>query len=131
MTLQQHTILICIGCNTDTDKQTTRAREWLTAHFPGARFTPVVHSAAYGKTADAVPYANMLCESTTPLDETSLTTLLHIGEAALGNTKERRLQDLIFMDFDLLQYDNDKRHLNDWQRPYVQQLLTLLKEVSR
>ena len=130
MTDKQHTILICIGCNTDTGRQTARAKEWLTAHFPGARFTPVVHSAAYGKPSDAVPYANILCLATTPLDETSLSTLLHIGEAALGNTKERRLQDVILMDFDLLQYDNTKRHPDDWQRPYVRQLLQLLGEVS-
>lgn len=128
MTPHSHTILICIGCNTDTDKQTACAKEWLTAHFPGARFTPVVHSAAYGKPSDAVPYVNMLCKATTPLDETSLTTLLHIGEAALGNTKERRFQDIILMDFDLLQYDNAQRHLDDWQRPYVRQLLQLLGE---
>ena len=120
--------MISVGCNTDTDRQIAGAKEWLTAHFPDARYTAVLHSPAWGKPTDAAPYANMLCTATTPLDPTSLLTLLHIGEAALGNTKQRRHDNLVLMDLDLLQYDHEKHHHDDWQRPYT---IELLKQLSQ
>ena len=68
-------------------------------------------------------YLNQLVEADTDLDASQLVQQLKQLELSLGRTPEMRSQGLVPIDLDLLQHDDQRYHLRDWQRPYVQQLL--------
>jgi 2-amino-4-hydroxy-6-hydroxymethyldihydropteridine diphosphokinase len=59
----------------------------------------------------------------TELDEEELVQWMKQTELNFGRTQAKRLLGIIPIDFDLLEYDGEKRHLLDWQRPYVTELL--------
>ena len=44
-------------------------------------------------------------------------------EQTCGNTDRLREQGIVVLDIDILKYGDKKMHIDDWQRPYIQQLL--------
>jgi len=66
---------------------------------------------------------NQLVSAQTHLDCDELNSRLKEIEKAQGRNDEARRQGLVPVDLDLLQYDQQRFHLRDWQRPYIQQLL--------
>lgn len=78
---------------------------------------------AYDKPKGALFYSNMLATFSTELDEQSLITLLKEAELKLGDSPELRKRGIVMMDLDLLQYDKEKHHTDDWQRAHVKQLM--------
>ena len=63
-------------------------------------------------------YMNRLLRAKTSLSPTQLTSLLKQIEQETQRTKVH-----VTIDLDLMQYDQQRYHLDDWQRPYIQQLL--------
>lgn len=63
-------------------------------------------------------YMNRLLRAKTSLSPTQLTTLLKQIEQETQRTKLH-----ITIDLDLMQYDQQRYHLDDWTRPYIQLLL--------
>ena len=63
-------------------------------------------------------YMNRLLRAKTSLSPTQLTSLLKQIEQETQRTKQH-----VTIDLDLMQYDQQRYHLDDWQRPYIQQLL--------
>ena len=63
-------------------------------------------------------YMNRLLHAQTTLSPTLLTTLLKQIEQETQRTKQ-----YVTIDLDLMQYDNQRYHLEDWQRPYIQNLI--------
>jgi 2-amino-4-hydroxy-6-hydroxymethyldihydropteridine diphosphokinase len=63
-------------------------------------------------------YINRLLRAKTSLSPTQLTSLLKQIEQETQRTKQH-----VTIDLDLMQYDQKRYHLDDWQRPYIQQLL--------
>ena len=61
---------------------------------------------------------NQLITGKTELSIEELSLQLKEIEAEVHRTKK-----LVTIDLDLMQYDNQRYHLNDWPRPYIQQLL--------
>ena len=68
-------------------------------------------------------YLNQLVSAETMLTMDQLNQRLKELELQSGRTSEMRQQGLVPLDLDLLEYDGERHHLSDWQRPYVQQLL--------
>ena len=63
-------------------------------------------------------YMNRLLRAKTTLSPTQLTTLLKQIEQESYRTKEH-----VTIDLDLMKYDQERYHLSDWDRPYIQKLL--------
>ena len=121
------TVKISIGANTDRAIQMMRARSFLTKEIESIRFTRMVTMHAYDKPKEELFYSNMLATFNTGLDEQSLVTLLKNAEIELGDSTELRKRGIVMMDLDLLQYDKEKHHIDDWQRAYVKQLMEELE----
>lgn len=100
-----------------------RARNLLTKELEGIRFTRMLTMPAYDKPKEGVFYSNMLATFSTELNETTLITLLKKFELELDDTPELRKSGTVMMDIDLLQYDEERRHTDDWQRAYIKQLM--------
>ncbi len=117
------TVKISIGANANRAIQMMRARNLLTKELEGIRFTRMLTMPAYDKPKEGVFYSNMLATFNTELDETTLITLLKKFELELDDTPELRKSGTVMMDIDLLQYDEERRHTDDWQRAYIKQLM--------
>ena len=116
----KNTVLISIGCNINRDKQIKKVRECLSGIFPDIHFTRSLTSPACP--GDGV-YSNMLAELKTELPEQDLVTRLKQLEQEMGDSAEQRKLGKVMMDLDILRYNNEKRHEDDWERHYIKKLL--------
>ena len=116
----KNTVLISIGCNINRDKQIKKVRKCLSGIFPDIHFTRSLTSPACP--GDGV-YSNMLAELKTELPEQDLVTRLKQLEQEMGDSAEQRKLGQVMMDLDILRYNNDKRHEDDWERHYIKRLL--------
>ena len=123
---QLSTVIISIGANVRRSAQMQRARKCLRKMFCGIRFTTSVTTPACGETDCTPPYSNMLAKFSTDADETAITSQLKELETRLGDSPTMRQQGRVMMDIDIMEYDGERRHLDDWQRPYVKILVERL-----
>lgn len=70
-------------------------------------------------------FTNMMIEASTPLDFPSLSSALKQTEQRIGRVHDSN--EVVKIDIDILQYDDSKCHVEDWERPYIQ---TLLEELN-
>ena len=124
----EHQILISLASNEDQEAHLAAAREQLTqllmeCHFTSAIWTePIGHSSMFN--GQCSKYLNQLCQGTTALGEGLLCEVLKEIEKRLGRTRNE--DGIVAIDLDLLQYDERKHHLRDWERSYVKNLLNEL-----
>ena len=120
-------VLISIGANVNSERQMQGAKERLLQIFPDITFTESLVSPAYGMESSAPQYTNMLATFHTDADEQRLVAMLKSLEQELGDTPLLRSKGLVMMDLDILRFAGHRRHPDDWQRPYVKQLICLLQ----
>ena len=123
MNQKEHQIIISLASNENQEARLAAAREQLIqllteAHFTSAIWTEPVNCSR------KEPYLNQLCRGTTALGEGLLCEVLKETEKRLGRTKNE--DGIVAIDLDLLQYDERKHHLRDWERNYVKDLLNEL-----
>ena len=117
-----HHVIISMATNRFQKKNLSKARRCLReilseVHFTAECWTEPVN------TERKDTYLNQLAEGYTPLDEATLTQRLKSTELQFGRTDSKRRLGIVPIDLDILSFDNEKRHLRDWSRPYVQQLI--------
>ncbi len=120
MTQKVHHIIISLASNENQEANLAAAREQLTqllteVHFTSAIWTEPIHSIRQEA------YLNQLCQGTTAFGEGLLCEVLKEIEKRLGRTKNE--DGIVAIDLDLLQYDNQRHHLRDWDRNYVKDLI--------
>ena len=120
-----HSILLSLASNHEQEKNLSEARKALTQVLISPDYTPAIWTEPYGKKEGAL-YLNQLVSAQTDLDNDELNCRLKEIEKAQGRDDEARRQGLVPIDLDLLLYDQQRFHLRDWQRPYIQQLLPKL-----
>lgn len=123
MNQKEHQIIISLASNENQEARLEAAREQLVqllteCHFTSAMWTEPIHSSR------KEPYLNQLCMGTTALGEGLLCEVLKETEKRLGRTKNE--DGIVAIDLDLLQYDERRHHLRDWERKYVKDLLNEL-----
>ncbi len=120
-----HSVLISLASNNEQEKNLSEARKALTQVLISPDYTPAVWTEPYGK-KEGTLYLNQLVSAQTDLDNDELNGRLKDIEKTQGRDDEARRQGLVPIDLDLLLYDQQRFHLRDWQRPYIQQLLPKL-----
>ena len=116
-----HKVLIAIGSNERQSVNVQWASERLSQLLDNIRLssrlwtTDVKGSGRW--------YMNRLAAGNTLLTVPELEQQLKQLERATGRNQER-----VTLDLDLMQYDNDRYHLNDWPRPYIQRLLPDMRD---
>ena len=123
MNQKEHQIIISLASNENQEARLEAAREQLVqllteCHFTSAMWTEPIHSSR------KEPYLNQLSKGTTSLGEGLLCEVLKETEKRLGRTKNE--DGIVAIDLDLLQYDERRHHLRDWERNYVKDLLNEL-----
>ena len=109
-------ILIALGSNYQQSAHIQWASQRLCTLFSEVSFTPVLWTPdIHGR---GTWYMNRLLRARTTLSPTQLNTLLKQLEQ-----ETRRTKDHVTIDLDLMQYDDQRYHLDDWQRPYIRNLI--------
>ena len=121
-----HHVIISMASNRFQKKNLSKARRCLEEilsdiHFTAEYWTEPVN------TNRKDTYLNQLAEGDTPLDEAELTERLKSTELQFGRTQAKRSLGIVTIDLDILLYDQEKRHIRDWDRPYVQLLIDELR----
>ena len=123
MIQKQHQVIICLSSNIDQKRHLEAARQQLSLllseiHFTSEHFTEPIHSLR------KEPYLNQLCRGTTAFSANLMNEVLKEIEKRLGRTHNE--DGIVTIDLDLLQYDDQRFHLRDWERNYVKDLLNEL-----
>ena len=123
MNQKQHHIIISLASNEDQEAHLAAAREQLTQLLTEAHFTSAIWTEPVNTSRKAL-YLNQLCQGTTALGVNLLGEVLKETERRLGRIHNE--DGIVAIDLDLLQYDDQKFHLRDWNRDYVKNLLNEL-----
>ena len=120
MTQKEHKIIISLASNIDQKQNLQTAREQLSLlmndlHFTSEHWTEPVNSLS------SEPYLNQLCQGTTTFGANLLGEVLKEIEKRQG--RKHNEDGIVTIDLDLLQYDDQRYHLRDWERNYVKNLL--------
>ena len=151
MTQKLHHIIISLASNFNQEANLEAARTALTqllveAHFTSAKWTEPFGIIDHGPltiehSLEASPfesklssldqcsmvngqcsmYLNQLCSGTTAFGPNLLSEVLKETEKRQGRTHNE--DGIVTLDLDLLQYDDQRFHLRDWERPYVKDLI--------
>ncbi len=129
-----HHVLISLASNHQAEKHLHEARMALAELLSSVVYTQEIWTEPEGSTARSsngkALYLNQLVSADTSFSADELNNCLKEIERRLGRTAECRLQGIVTIDLDLLQYDDVHHHLRDWNRSYVRCLLKLLDDMA-
>ena len=121
----KHQVILSIASNRFQSKNLSRARLCLgevlqDLHFTSEQWTQPVN------TCRRDTYLNQLATGMTEKDEDELKEWLKQTERRFGRNDAKRRLGIVPIDLDILEFDGERRHLRDWERPYVQSLISEL-----
>ena len=112
-------VLIALGSNYHQSAHILWASQRLAALLADVTLSPILWTPdIHGR---GLWYMNRLLRARTMLSPTQLTALLKQIEQETQRTKQH-----VTIDLDLMQYDDQRFHLDDWQRPYIQNLIDFM-----
>lgn len=111
-----HKVILALGSNVSRDFL-TQCRPLLGEYVEVDGESDILTTDAIGM--QSPPFANQLLSGITTESLDNLTRLTKDTENALGR---RRGTGIVSIDIDILQYDDTRLHLHDWEHEYVKQL---------
>lgn len=112
-------ILIALGSNYHQSANIQWASQRLVTLFTEVTLTPVFWTTdIHGQ---GLWYMNRLLHAKTTLSPTKLIEQLKQIEQESRRTKEH-----VTIDLDLMQYNQERYHHTDWERPYIQKFIKFL-----
>ena len=115
-----HRVMLSLASNTRQQRHLEAARRLLPEVIDGLRYT-TEHWTEPVDSQRTDQYLNQLATGTTTLDADTLNGRLKAIEQQLDRKHDKR--GVVTIDIDLLQYDDTRHHLRDWERNYVKDLL--------
>jgi 2-amino-4-hydroxy-6-hydroxymethyldihydropteridine diphosphokinase len=122
-------MIISLGTNYEADMNMKFARELLCSFFQDITFTESIWTLSVD-TENIHPrtkYLNCLAKINTSYELFQIEPALKQIEHRLGRSMVEKSLGIIRIDIDILKFDNEKYHLNDWSRPYIHHLLKDIK----
>ena len=115
-----HRVMLSLASNSRQQRHLEAARRLLPEVIDGLRYT-AEHWTEPVDSQRTDQYLNQLATGTTTLDADTLNGRLKAIEQQLDRKHDKR--GIVTIDIDLLQYDDTRHHLRDWERNYVKDLL--------
>lgn len=114
-------VILALGTNVNQERNMKQVRRLLADTWPDMKFTKQKWTQPIGIASDL--FYN--CLAYTKVEETleELTEKVKNMEQICCDTRAERSLNRIQMDIDILLYDDNKLHKDDWQRDYVQELM--------
>jgi len=118
-------IIISLGSNYQQQANINQAKELLNVYFTDIRFTSFIWTDSIGFVSDK--FLNGLASAKSPYTMEQTSKILKEIELACGNNESERMKKRVRLDLDLMQFNLNKFHTNDWKRNYIQRLLCELE----
>ena len=118
-----HRVIISLAANRFQVKNLSRARSCLEEILSDLQYTAEHWTEPVGNGSRHDAYLNQLASGITGLDEEQLSARLKEVERSFGRNEAKRRLGIVPIDLDILEFDGERRHLKDWERPYVKELL--------
>lgn len=114
-------VILALGTNVNQERNMKQVRQLLIDTWPDMKFTTPKWTQPIGM-ASALFYN---CLAYTEVEESleELTEKVKNMEQICGDTRAERSLNRIQMDIDILLYGDNKLHIDDWQRDYIQELM--------
>jgi 2-amino-4-hydroxy-6-hydroxymethyldihydropteridine diphosphokinase len=117
-----HRIILSLAANCNHERNLAEARIRLYGILFATDYTTELWTEPVGSNK-ARKYLNQLVFAMTELSIDELSNWLKQNELDMGRTEEDRKAGIVRIDLDLLQYDEQRYHLRDWDRDYVKELI--------
>jgi len=115
-------LIIALGTNTNKSENIRLAKSRLSGLFgDDIIFTPLMDTSPIG--IDSGMFANCLATAYTTLELKDIEPSLKDIERLCHDLPEKRARNIVEMDIDILEYDGKKFHEQDWERPYIKELM--------
>lgn len=114
-------VILALGTNVNQERNMKQVRRLLVDTWPDMKFTTPKWTQPIGIASDLFYNCLAYTEVEESLEE--LTEKVKNMERICGNTEAERSLNRIQMDIDILLYGDNKLHIDDWQRDYVQELM--------
>lgn len=122
-----NTALIGIGSNWEPEINVEKAREMLTARFPGVRFSEAVYTEPVGCRNPAL-FLNQTALVHIDIPQAAFTEILKRIEREIGRTPEDKAREKIKIDLDLLQWNASVLKPGDLKRPDITRAIRYLQQ---
>ena len=117
-------LIIAFGSNFEPQINIAKAKQQLSSIFETTEFSSEIWTDPINIKSEK--FINCIATAETSSDLNSVLYSLKKIEDICGNTIQKRKSGKVIMDVDILKYGDTKLHENDWQRPYIIQLLNEL-----
>lgn len=116
----RHQVMLCLGANNDAEIHIQKAQQLLQKQLPDFRFSETMWTAPVG--IDSPPFLNCVGWGETEMEYDELRQFTKKMERNVGDRKYLRAKGIIKLDIDILLYDGQKYHPEDWEREYIKVL---------
>ena len=119
-----HKIILALGSNHVAKVNIELALNLLSKSIKIIQSTP-----SYDNKSTEFPisiFTNKILFCKTELSYEKLNKELKHIETECGRNNYAKTTGIIPLDIDILLYDNDRYHINDWDKPYIKYLLTFI-----
>lgn len=123
-----HRIILSIGTNFNRESNAKLVKEIISEAFHRVQFSEELLTNPVGDVLSDKKYLNFLACGFTEDESEQIVAKTKQMETQCGNTEFLRKEGKIAMDIDLLKYDNQRFHENDWSRDYVKKLIKQFEE---
>lgn len=114
-------VILALGTNVNQERNMKQVMQLLADTWPDMKFTSQKWTQPIGMASDLFYNCMAYTEVEESLEE--LTEKVKGMERICGDTRAERLLNRIQMDIDILLYGDNKLHIDDWQRDYIQELM--------
>jgi len=122
--MEVYDVIISLASNNQQEQNLHKAQAILAQILSEPYFSDAIWTKPFGIDDASVPlYLNQLVFAKTQLTAEQINVRLKEIESQLGRTQEQKKKGIVSIDLDLLQHNNTKFHLSDWERPYIKQLI--------
>lgn len=118
-----HRIILSIGTNFNRESNAELVKGLISEAFHKVQFSEELLTEPVGDVLSDKKYLNFLACGFTEDEPEQIVAKTKQMETQCGNTKFLRKEGKIAMDIDLLKYDDQRFHENDWSRDYVKKLI--------
>lgn len=130
-----HSCIISLAANCNQKENLAEARQRLGQILFDVQYTRELWTKPVGSSVSTLTparqeenpseckYLNQLAYAHTELECDKLEQALKAMEREMGRTDADRRQGIVRIDLDLMKYDDTRHHTQDWERPYITELL--------
>lgn len=130
-----HNIILSLASNCQQQENLAKAQKRLDQVLFDLNYTQIIWNKPYkcstsesdNHSNDEITsplYVNQLLYARTTLTIDELNTTLKQIEQEMGRTPQAKSLGIVPIDLDLMKYDTTRYHLDDWERPYIKNLLS-------